>query len=87
MYDYVPAELGDLQTGDQIAVKGYVSNLAPALRPLMKLSDKLYYHHGIFDRDTLEVVDFFGDNKDVGSISAVSRVRSLILSVERRLDA
>ena len=87
MYDYVPAELGDLLTGYQIAVKGYVSNPAPALRPLMKLSDKLYYHHGIFERETLEVVDFFGDNQDVGSISAISRVRSLILSEERRLDA
>ena len=57
-------QLGDLKTGDQIAVMGQVADLHPSLLPLMDHTDGIYFHHGIFDMEKLEVIDFHGDNKD-----------------------
>ena len=56
-------QLGDLKTGDQIAVMGQVADLHPSLLPLMDHTDGKYFHHGIFDKEKLEVIDFHGDNK------------------------
>ena len=56
-------QLSDLNTGDQVAVMGQVEDLHPSLRPFMDHTNGVYFHHGIFDRETLEVIDFHGDNK------------------------
>ena len=56
-------KLGDLKTGDLIAVMGQVVDLNPSLLPLMEHTDGVYSHHGIFDKEKLEVIDFHGDNK------------------------
>lgn len=56
-------QLGDLKTGDQIAVMGQVADLHPSLLPLMDHTDGIYFHHGIFDKEKLEVIDFHGDTK------------------------
>ena len=56
-------QLGDLKTGDQIAVMGQVADLHPSLLPFMDHTNGVYFHHGIFDKEKLEVIDFHGDTK------------------------
>jgi len=56
-------QLRDLKTGDQIAVMANVVDLNPSLLPLMDHTNGIYFHHGIFDKEKLEVIDFHGDSK------------------------
>jgi len=56
-------QLSDLKTGDQTAVMGNVVDLHPSLLPLMDHTKGIYFHHGIFDREKLEVIDFHGVTK------------------------
>ena len=57
------AQLSDLKTGDQIAVEGNVDDLNPSLLLVMDHTNGKYFHHGIFDKENLEVIDFHGDTK------------------------
>lgn len=57
-------ELNDLNTGDQIAVTGNLASLSPFLLTLMPHSNGVYFHHGIFDRENLAVIDLHGENKE-----------------------
>lgn len=57
-------QLHELSTGDQIAVMGYVADLDEALVPLMSHAGGKYFHHGIFDKERLEVIELHGDTKD-----------------------
>lgn len=57
-------ELNDLNTGDQIAVTGNLASLSPFLLKLMPHSNGVYFHHGIFDRENLAVIDLHGENKE-----------------------
>ena len=61
---YEKVNLGDLETGDQIAISGNMKNLHPLLVPLTLHTDSVYFHHGIFDKENLAVYDFYGDNKE-----------------------
>lgn len=57
--------LKDLEYGDQIAIMGDVAELNPALRALMCIvegSDK-YFHHGIYDKEEMEVIELHGETK------------------------
>ena len=56
-------QLADLKTGDQIAVMGQVADLHPSLLPFMDHTNGIYFHHDIFDKENLEVIDFHGDTK------------------------
>ena len=56
-------ELRDLKHGDQIAVMGDIDEIHTALRPFMTHAKGKYFHHGIYDKETLEVIEFHGDNK------------------------
>ena len=58
-----PVHLNDLETGDQIAVMGQVADLHESLLPLMDHTNGTYFHHGIFDRENLQVIEFHGDDK------------------------
>ena len=44
-------QLGDLKTGDKIAVMGEVADLHSSLLPLMDHTNGIYFHHGIFDKE------------------------------------
>ena len=63
MPTYEPACLNNLKTGDQIAVKGNVVDLNPFLLPFMLHTNGEYFHHGILDKERMEVIDFHEDNK------------------------
>ena len=56
-------QLSDLKTGDQIAVMGNVADIHSSLRPWMQHTGGTYFHHGVFDKEALEVIDFHGDSK------------------------
>lgn len=56
-------KLGDLKTGDQIAVKGDVKNLSPCLTFVTAHSNGTYLHHGIFNKEELCVYELQGDTK------------------------
>ena len=56
-------QLGDLKTGDKIAVMGEVADLHSSLLPLMDHTNGIYFHHGIFDKEKWEVNDLHGDIK------------------------
>lgn len=56
-------ELNDLNTGDQIAVTGNLAALSPFLSTLMPHSNDVYFHHGIFDKENLAVIDLYGESK------------------------
>ena len=56
-------QLGDLKTGDKIAVMGEVADLHSSLLPLMDHTNGIYFHHGIFDKENLEVIELQGDDK------------------------
>ena len=60
---YEEVKLGDLETGDQIAVSGNVKDLHPLLVPFTMHTENTYFHHGIFDKENLAVYDVSGDNK------------------------
>ncbi|KAJ7372535.1 hypothetical protein OS493_019044 [Desmophyllum pertusum] len=44
-------KLGDLKTGDQIAVRGNVEDLHPSLRTLTAFVGDTYLHHGIYSKE------------------------------------
>jgi len=44
-------------------VMGNVVDLNPSLLPLMDHTNGIYFHHGIFDKENSEVIDFHGDSK------------------------
>ena len=56
-------KLGDLKTGDQIAVKGNVENLSPCLILVTAHSNGTYLHHGIFNKEELCTYELQGDTK------------------------
>ena len=60
---YERAWLSDLKTSDQIAVMGNVVELNPSLLQFMRHTNGVYFHHGILDKETMEVIDFHGDKK------------------------
>ena len=60
---YEEVKLGDLETGDQIAISGNVKDLHPLLVPFTMHTENTYFHHGIFDKENLAVYDVSGDNK------------------------
>ena len=57
-------KLGDLKTGDQIAVKGNVENLSPCLSLVTAHSNGTYLHHGIFNKEEMCVYELQGDTKE-----------------------
>lgn len=73
-------KLSDLKTGDQIAVSGHVDNLHPSLGQFMRHTDGVYFHHGIFDEERMEVIDVHGDKK----FNAKPKRRSIHEFVARR---
>lgn len=56
-------ELKDLKHGDQIAVMGDVAEIHWALPRFMSRANGKYFHHGIFDKENLEVIELQGDDK------------------------
>ena len=56
-------ELKDLKHGDQIAVMGDVAEIHWALPRFMSRANGKYFHHGIFDKENLEVIEFQGNDK------------------------
>ena len=76
---YEEVELNDLKHGDQIAVMGRAADLLNTqegrlLLQFMGCINKIYYHHGIFDKTKMEVIDFYGENK----ANAIPRTRGFI---------
>ena len=61
---YETVKLLDLKSADQIAVSGNVKDLSPILVPFTIHTDSIYFHHGIFDKETLAVYDVSGDSKE-----------------------
>lgn len=53
----------DLNTGDQIAVERHCSDLSLLLCSALGGTDGKYFHHGIYDRENLEVIEFHGEDK------------------------
>lgn len=60
---YEEVQMRDLKRGDQIAVQGNVFDLHPMLAPLVIIVGEHYYHHGIYDARSMEVIHFTGNNK------------------------
>lgn len=60
---YEEVKLGGLEHGDQIAVMGKVANISEWLVPLMGHTGGIYYHHGIYDKESMAVFDFWGESK------------------------
>ena len=60
---YEIVKLQELKHGDQIAVMGNVADLSPLLSPFTVLIGDTYYHHGIFDKENIRVIDFYGESK------------------------
>ena len=60
---YEKVKQRELKHGDQIAVIGDVADLSKMLSLLMQCKDQTYYHHGIYDANSLEVIHLTGDSK------------------------
>lgn len=57
-------ELGDLENGDQIAVRGNIEDLSSWLLPFTVHTRGSYLHHGIFVKENLSVIELHGESKE-----------------------